>query len=245
MSSIIRRWKEYGTTQTLPRAGRLTKLSNLARRTLLRDVTKNAMTELQSSLAEMGEPDRRTIIFAALHKSRLYGRVARWKTLLRKRHMTACLELTKKAREILWEHEAKDSVVSWDENWTLDWMQNATSGGNRAQHITKRTPSLPWSKVVAASCYGDVFSAAGTGILVRIERTMSAKDLRLGQRFTFQQDNDPKHTAKATLEWLQNKNVKVLAWLSQSPDLNLIENLQKDLKIAVHRRSPSNLTELE
>ena len=31
VSSIIRKWKEYGTTQTLPRAGRLTKLNNRAR----------------------------------------------------------------------------------------------------------------------------------------------------------------------------------------------------------------------
>ena len=73
----------------------------------------------------------------------------------------------------------------------------------------------------------------------------SAKDLRLGRRFTFQQDNDPKHTAKVTLEWLKNKNVNVLEWPSQSPDLNPIENLWQDLKIAVHQRSPSNLTELE
>ena len=73
----------------------------------------------------------------------------------------------------------------------------------------------------------------------------SAKDLRLWFRFTFQQDNDPKHTAKATLEWLQNKNEKVLEWSTQSPDLNPIEYLWKDLKIAVHKHSPSNLTELE
>ena len=37
----------------------------------------------------------------------------------------------------------------------------------------------------------------------------------------------------------------ILDWPSQSPDLNPIEHLWRDLKMAVHQRSPSNLTELE
>ncbi|CAJ0923267.1 unnamed protein product [Ranitomeya imitator] len=73
----------------------------------------------------------------------------------------------------------------------------------------------------------------------------SALDIRLGRRFTFQQDNDPKHTAKITKEWLQNNSVTILDWPSQSPDLNPIEHLWRDQKMAVHQRSPSNLTELE
>ncbi|CDQ97102.1 unnamed protein product [Oncorhynchus mykiss] len=104
------------------------------------------------------------------------------------------------------------------------------------------------------------FSAAGTERLVKIEGKrngakyrenfdenlfQSAQDLRLGRRFTFQQNNDPKHTAKTTQEWFHNKSLNVLEWPSQSLDLTRIEHLWRDLKIAVQRRSPSNLTELE
>uniref|UniRef100_A0AAZ3R8Y3 Transposase Tc1-like domain-containing protein n=1 Tax=Oncorhynchus tshawytscha TaxID=74940 RepID=A0AAZ3R8Y3_ONCTS len=94
VASIILKWNTLGTTKTFPRAGHPAKLSNQGRRALVREVAKKTMvtlTELQSSSVEMGEPSRRTTISAALHQSGLYGRVARWKPLLSKSHMTACL----------------------------------------------------------------------------------------------------------------------------------------------------------
>ena len=99
MAAIILKWKKFGTTNTLPRVGRLAKLSNQGRRVLVREVTKNpmvTMTELPSSSVEMGEPSRRTTISAALYQSGLYGRVDRLKPLLSKMHKTARLEFAKR-----------------------------------------------------------------------------------------------------------------------------------------------------
>ena len=45
-------------------------------------------------------------------------------------------------------------------------------------------------------------------------------------------DNDPKHTSKIVAKWLKDNKVKVLEWLSQSPDLKLIEKLWAELKKA-------------
>ena len=60
--------------------------------TTVREVTRNPMvtlTELQSSSVAMEEPSRKITISAALYQSGLYGRVARRKPLLSKRHITA------------------------------------------------------------------------------------------------------------------------------------------------------------
>jgi hypothetical protein len=46
----------------------------------------------------------------------------------------------------------------------------------------------------------------------------SIQDLSLMRRFTFKQDNDPKHIAKTTQEGLRDKSLNVLDWSSQSPE---------------------------
>lgn len=62
--------------------------------------------------------------------------------------------------------------------------------------------------------------------------------------WSFQHDNDPKHTAKMVKDWLGANRVRVLSWPAQSPDLNPIENLWGQVKVALGRQKFQTPAEL-
>ena len=47
------------------------------------------------------------------------------------------------------------------------------------------------------------------------------------------------------MKYLQERQLKVLEWAPQSPGLDTIENLWRDLKHAVYARRPKNISKLE
>ena len=64
--------------------------------------------------------------------------------------------------------------------------------------------------------------------------------------FLFQHNNDPKHTAKLTQGWFEEKSIAVLPWPAQSLDMNIIENIWNYLDCRVHSRElpPRNVAKL-
>jgi len=67
----------------------------------------------------------------------------------------------------------------------------------------------------------------GLGITFFLDRVFVSGEFSTfgGHNYNFQQDNDPKNISRATRDYLEWLGLDPESWISQSPDLNPIENL--------------------
>ncbi len=196
---------------------------------------------------EIGEIYRRTNITATLHRSGLYGGVAKLNPLLSEDTWKHTWNLQKKhlkdpqtvRKKILWSDEPQ-------------FQASCLKDTSSAHHLQSTIPKVKCagSSLVLWGC----FSAAETEGHIRVEEKLNApkywdslnenpiqsiQNLRLGRRFTFQQDNEPKHTARVAYRQLCE-----CPWVAQpQPGIKPSQIfLEKPENV---RLPPSNLTELE
>lgn len=156
-------------------------------------------------------------------------------------------EAKEKWRNILWSDETKINLFGSDGKRYVRRPANEQFNPK----YTKKTVKYGGGSIMVWGC----FSWYGVGPLHRIKGIMDAvyyrkilrtvmlpyADENMPLKWRFQQDNDPKHTSGLVKDWFAHKNIDVLRWVSQSPDLNPIENLWNHVKKEIAKRDkPSN-----
>lgn len=241
---ILQRHRETGSAGVKKRSGRPSKTNSRYDRRLkilsTMDPFKNA-TDLAKEMATVSECKISTrSIRRKLNKAGLKGCIVKKKPFVSEKNRKKRLKFAKE--HLHWTAEQWSQVVWSDES---KYNMRASDGAvyvrrKAGEALNPRnlrgTVKHRGGNIMVWGC----MSAGGVGRIHRVEGIMktdqyiqilqrsmlpSMKKLLGHQRGIFQHDNDPKHSAKKTKEWLSKKKVKVLEWPPQSPDLNPIENL--------------------
>lgn len=222
---------------------------------------KACLTELTQEVSTIVQkPISVETIRRVLRRKEFHGRVSRKKPFISKVNKAKRLEFAQKYgskdpkfwKKVLFTDESKFNIFGSDGR-QLVWRKDKTAMDKK--HLTP-TVKHGGGNVMVWGC----MAASGAGQLVFIDDIMnkdiylnilrrnlkpSVRQLQLPERYYFQQDNDPKHTAHIVQEWLHLNVPNQLHTPPQSPDLNPIEHLWDEMGRQLSKEAVTSKTMLK
>jgi transposase len=229
-STIQRLKKKYDETSDVknrPVSGRPRLLTNRDERTVVRRIITNEYStaiDVQKSLKTNEKLEVSTnTIRRVLKRNGFKARIKTKKPLLSKIHRKKRLEFANEYRmwsiedwnKVVWSDESKFQIFGSDGRQYC-WKKN---GEQLSDRLVKPTVKFGRGSVFVWGC----FTSLGIGYLCRIDGGLDGELYRQilsdefqqtleyynldAQNIIFQQDNDPKHTAKLTWKWFADNNI--------------------------------------
>lgn len=209
-------------------------------RKIIREVKKNPTITSRVILENTGLNISDRTVRRRLRGAGFKNSFAQRRPLIRKANKIKRLEFAKKYvnkpisfwKKVIWSDESKFDLFGHKRRPRV-WCK---PGERLLEKNVQKTMKHGGGSILVWGC----FAWSGVGNLVPINGIMTADvyidiinenleesllKVGLENDFIFQQDNDPKHTARKSLAFFRSSRIKLLDWPAQSPDLNPIENL--------------------